>query len=187
MIESKEYVGKALKTAVDLGSPVANLTHAILGLCDESMELFDAAPASANELEELGDLLWFCALAGSVIKAESQIDVWEQAALNPLKTESHTSTFDLIVEQSCTAAGLIKKPFAYGQSKPIPYKEIAAVVSTIISAVERIAIARNWSLEIIQNANIAKLNKRYKGGGFDSTNAFERDTAAEIAAITQGK
>lgn len=187
MIESKEYVGEALKTAVDLGSPVANLTHAILGLCDESMELFDAAPASANELEELGDLLWFCALAGSIIQAESQIDVWEQAALNPMNAENHLSTFELITEQSCTAAGLIKKPFAYGESKPIPYKEIAAVISTIISAVERIASARDWSLEIAQNANIAKLQKRYKGGGFDSTNAFERDIAAEIAAITQGK
>lgn len=179
-----EYVEKALKTAAALGNPIYDLTHAALGLCDEAEELTQAIPGSMNMLEELGDLLWFAALAGNVIFNEAELDVWPD---NGAAVETRTPEYWIteIIGAACAIAGLIKKPFAYGGSKPVPYKKIASRVTDIIIAVQATATAHGWDMRYVQEANIAKLGARYKGGGFNSDNALNRNTDAEMAAITK--
>lgn len=174
------YIEQALKTAAALGNPVYDLTHAVLGLCDESEELFNAMPGTMNELEEMGDLLWFCALAGNVIFNEAHIDVWPNGDELPEYADRIT-----IMTAACAAAGLVKKPFAYGDSKPVPYEKVAKLVRSIIFGVQYIANARGLWLDYVQEANIAKLTARYKGGGFNPDNALNRNTDAEMAAITK--
>lgn len=173
------YVASALKTAADLGSPILNLTHAALGLCDEAEELNNSQPGSPNEMEELGDLLWFAALAGRVASDAIGADVWVWR-----DREAFVSPRQAITTCACIVAGLVKKPFAYGvDAKPVPWPEIVENLRTIIRAAEDVAIRRGWTLEQVQAANIAKLASRYKGGGFSASNAANRDASAEMEAI----
>jgi NTP pyrophosphatase (non-canonical NTP hydrolase) len=61
----------AMRTAKDMG-PEADLMHATLGLVSEAGEFADAIKKSyaydkeldvENLIEEIGDIMWFCALA----------------------------------------------------------------------------------------------------------------------------
>lgn len=176
--EHSNYVAAALKTAAQLGNPIFDLVHATLGLCDEASELMNANLGSDNEKEELGDMLWFCALAGNVIFNESHIDVWPSGDYQRGACSRRT-----VMELACDAAGLIKKPFAYGGNRPVPYAEIAEKVHSIILCIEFMAQSSGWTLAEIQQANIAKLQARYKGGTFNSENALNRNTDAEISAL----
>ena len=65
------YQALALRTAKPL-DPEGNLSHAVMGLCGEAGEFADCIKKHliygqplnrANALEEIGDLLWFIALA----------------------------------------------------------------------------------------------------------------------------
>lgn len=69
-VESYEVL--ASRTAKDMGSPRENLIHAALGLASDSGEFVDAVKKHCiygkeldveNCIEELGDILWFVALA----------------------------------------------------------------------------------------------------------------------------
>lgn len=176
---SIEYVSAAMKTAADLGSPILNLTHAALGLVDEAEELANSQPGSPNEMEELGDALWFAALAGKVAADAIGADVWSGRDHG-----AFVSPRAAITGCACQVAGLVKKPFAYGvEAKPIPWPEIVERVREIISAIEDVARRRGWTLEQVQAANIGKLSRRYKGAEFNAKHAANRDTSAELEAI----
>ena len=176
----KDYPDQAMRTNSPNAGNYDNvnpwLIHATLGLCDEAGELYVAKPGSTNEKEELGDILWFCALAGQVIKFESNVDVWnsEKVAESPDKT--------FIMFAACEMAGLVKKPYAYGKEKPVPFSRIAGQVMAIISVVKAIAKARSWDVEEIKAANIAKLKERFPDK-FDTKAAYTRNTDAEAEAI----
>lgn len=70
-MDLNDYQRAAMRTAKDLGTR-GDLTHAALGLCGEAGEFADAVKKYTvydksldvpNCLEEIGDILWFCALA----------------------------------------------------------------------------------------------------------------------------
>lgn len=70
-----EYQQKAKRTAKELDFE-GDLTHTALGMCGEAGEFADAVkkhviygqPLNVTNLdEEIGDMLWFCALAASTI------------------------------------------------------------------------------------------------------------------------
>ena len=155
------------------------LMHASLGLCDEALELKRARVGSTNQKEELGDLLWFCSLAGQIIKSQGSIDVWKNIHL-----QIDESSVSQIMVSALEIAGLIKKPFAYGPSKPVPFAQIAGEIMVIIANVEAIAFSQGWSMDEIKQANIAKLQARFPDK-FNSEAAYNRDTKAEENAITQ--
>lgn len=78
MIDFKTYQRQAMRTAKRM-SDDADLMHAALGLAGESGEFADCAKKylvygkpldRANAIEEVGDLLWFCALACEVLGVE---------------------------------------------------------------------------------------------------------------------
>lgn len=70
-----EYQAAAMRTAPDMGTLPLNLVHASLGMRTESGEFQTCvkrafaygeaidAPMKARMAEEVGDLLWYCALA----------------------------------------------------------------------------------------------------------------------------
>lgn len=179
----KNYPDLAMRTNAPNAGNYDNvnpwLVHASLGLCDEAGELFAAKPGSINEKEELGDLLWFCALAGQVIKFESGIDVWSS-------TKQCTPDKTLALAAACELAGLIKKPYAYGKEKPMPYARVAGQIMMIIAVVKAVCVARGWDIFHVKAANIAKLQERYPEK-FDSTAAYNRDLKKEAAAVESAK
>lgn len=65
------YQNAAMRTAKDMGSTKMNLIHGALGVSSDAGELVDAIKKHTiygkeldfdNVIEELGDVLWFCAL-----------------------------------------------------------------------------------------------------------------------------
>lgn len=179
----KNYPDLAMRTnspnAGNFGNVHPWLLHAALGLCDEANELKCARIGSVNEKEELGDLLWFCALAGQILKAQGGVDVWSN---NYFQTDN--ASVGQIITSAGEIAGLVKKPFAYGPDKPVPYLQIGGEIMVIIATVEAIGKARGWSMDEIKRANIAKLQERFPEK-FDSHAAYNRDTEAEANAIHQ--
>jgi NTP pyrophosphatase (non-canonical NTP hydrolase) len=159
-----------------------DLIHAVLGLCDESYELLSATPGGANEIEELGDLLWFVALLNESM--DWDVDIWlaykEEKIPMPF-----TPTPLQCMGAASAIAGLVKKPYAYGDKRDIPFIEVFNKTLLIIAIVEAIAKEQGVTLEEVQEANIAKLHgNRYTGGKFDQTAEVERDNETEIQAVS---
>lgn len=180
------YVQEAVKTAAPMPSNLFHLVHAALGLCDEADELSKATPESTHELEELGDLLWFCALASKVLQDEAGLCPFETSSMEPVI--NHSVSMKNITEAALEIAGLIKKPFAYGGQRPVPYQEIADRVSLIIGTIEAVACLRGLSLMQLQKSNLAKLQGaqgRYKNAEFDAADEVARNYDAEQGAIEQ--
>ncbi|MDX5979574.1 hypothetical protein [Vreelandella alkaliphila] len=167
-----EYTPLAMTTA----SPSAgdhgvssDLVHAVLGLCDEAKELLDAKTAE-NVIEELGDLLWFCALADSTLK----LQLFERHAVE--QTEG-TTPFD-IAAAALTLSGLIKKPYAYGKS--LPLTKITHELLVIVAAVETLADRLNMTLAEVMELNLLKLKMRFPDR-FNCAAAISRNAAHELA------
>lgn len=71
-MNTQEYELHAMRTAKDMGTMQLNMIHAAMGLSGESGEFTDAIKKYAvygkpldvhNCVEELGDIMWFVALA----------------------------------------------------------------------------------------------------------------------------
>ena len=71
-----EYQKLALRTAKDMGSQELNLIHAAMGMSSDAGEFVDAikkyviygkALDVTNAIEEIGDVMWFCALAAHAL------------------------------------------------------------------------------------------------------------------------
>ena len=71
-----KYTELAMRTAKDMGTEQMNLIHAALGISSDAGELVDAIKKHViyrkpldmeNVLEEIGDCLWFLALAANTL------------------------------------------------------------------------------------------------------------------------
>jgi len=80
MIDFNIYQHQAMRTAKTLGFE-GDLTHSALGLAGEAGEYVDAVKKyvvygrhldKENAAEEIGDILWFCALACSTLGVSMQ-------------------------------------------------------------------------------------------------------------------
>lgn len=80
MSDMNNYQRAAMRTA-KAGDPAFNLTHAALGLTGEAGEFADAIKKTViynkvldheNAMEEIGDILWYCALACEALGLEMQ-------------------------------------------------------------------------------------------------------------------
>lgn len=77
-MNADDYVALAMRTAKDMGTHKLNLIHAAMGMSSDAGEFVDCVKKYAiygkaldvdNALEEIGDVLWFCALACRTIGA----------------------------------------------------------------------------------------------------------------------
>lgn len=77
----EEYQHRAMRTAKDMGSEELNLVHAAMGLSSDAGEFVDCIKKHViygkpldleNAIEELGDCLWFIALASVHLQASFQ-------------------------------------------------------------------------------------------------------------------
>lgn len=72
-----EYQELAMRTAKDMGSVKMNLIHGAMGVSSDAGELVDALKKHTiygkdldvtNVIEEIGDVLWFCALIANTLE-----------------------------------------------------------------------------------------------------------------------
>ena len=187
------YQSIALKTA----SPNAgtnpdvspDLVHAVLGLCDESLELIETAHGFKNQAEELGDLIWFCALANRSINPDSDFSkIMTHVNDDSFHTESKDRLAMFISRLSMHTAGLIKKPYAYSKKRVLPVDEITQNLSKIVARVSAYASKIGVTLDYLQESNITKLqgdNGRYKDGVFSADDEVNRDADSELEHIKE--
>lgn len=71
-----DYQEAAMRTAKDMGSEKMNLIHAAMGMSSDAGEFVDCIKKHAiygkaldvnNAIEEIGDVMWFCALAAHTL------------------------------------------------------------------------------------------------------------------------
>ena len=154
----------------------ARLNHAALGLATEAIELRKATTIE-NQLEELGDIAWFAALANDAIPQELYPADWKPDTLEP-----HTITH--LIDLCELFASRIKAGLYYGylskstDKHPLGWATIPMRLLGIIKY-----ISEEHTRDTLFESNIAKLTARYREG-FSKEAAQERDVEEEMEALT---
>jgi hypothetical protein len=164
-----EYRKKALVFERPGMTQAQRLDHAILGILSELFAELPTAKTRTNINEEVGDVLWFCALA------EDAVNLPEDYAVD----ERYVS-FDHLVYIG-SVADAVKAAHIYG--KPLP-TDIAVRVASMTHEIHNyIDFTYFADFDECRLANLRKLAKRYIGGKFTFESALMRDVAAEYAAM----
>lgn len=185
------YTALAVRTASPLEGR-KELLHALQGIVCENLEimcLFQpmediAEPVLETKLTaEMGDLAWFICLyfwwktEHSVVETEA---LFEHVFASVFIVTPETFPA-MLVSTSEKISALIKKEFAYG--KLISDSDADTLVTEAIVLLASLLHYRDLTLELICNANIAKLAKRYNKGTFSVQQAEERNEHAEEKAV----
>jgi len=170
----KDYIEQATQTE-SLNPTFAHprLLHAAMGLSTEVAELLLAEDDDdINVREELGDILWYTAVVGSVFEVSypelrSLANPWV-VQQDPLKS---------LIRGASEVLDHMKKVCFYGIAE-VDGVLLGQQVANIILAVSILAEDEGWTLEEVQEINIAKLRRRY-GKKFTTEAAINRNLEAE--------
>lgn len=162
--------------------PNERLLHAAMGLVTETGELYELE-SEQHELEELGDICWYLALAYDVLgldwDADKIVEEGSEVLLrggNPLES---------LTIYSSELLDMVKKQIFYG--KPL---NIEAAVSAVSNMKLALIIGTDMNdgspyyFDEVVDANIKKLQKRYPEK-FSEEAAVNRDVKAEYAAMSR--
>jgi NTP pyrophosphatase (non-canonical NTP hydrolase) len=156
-----EYQRFALSTA---GDP--QLGNAILGLYGEVGEvadlykkhLYQGHPRPADDLviEELGDLLWYVALA-------TQIEVPTADLEFPLNDElSSQKVMPYDIEVLCDSVSILTRGLR--DESQFAFHNIVRQASDVLTSIQEISNAHGVTIEDVAQRNIDKLRRRYPDG-----------------------
>jgi len=171
-----DYPAEAMKTAASItgGNGVsADLIHALQGLCAESAKLLDAK-TGAEMLEELGDLLWYCAL----IDKDTRGELFTRYLAGERDDDSVTP-YDIVVA-ALRLQGVVKATYADGRPEPMMRPGIWHEAHKILSAIDAIAERLGLSLGDVVELNLYKLTLRHPAR-FGLPADLPRSRAAERA------
>ena len=181
----KEYQQQALQTLAEVASPYEGLQHAGFGMMTEVGEILDTYKRhrfykvpldKKNLIEEVGDVLWYIAIAYHFLGKEMELPVG-------VPTEHFTPELDLIlgrVGQSashfftiimCYEDSWTEEFIEYDLDKLYKWLNYL-VVSELGSTIQECA-----------NANITKLSKRYPDKTWTQVAALNRNTENELSHI----
>lgn len=141
------------------------LLHATMGICTELAELEDGQGA-VNAVEEVGDVLWYLAIADDVIGWYKYNRISDQKANLYWVGELNDA---------------MKRHLFYGAELNID-KMITACVAIYRELVVALA-DREFLIEMAMEANITKLEKRFPNKYFDAQAAVTRDVENELSHI----
>lgn len=182
------YQAQALQTAKPLEF-YDDLHHAALGLLSEAGEICDALKAHqiygkpldiTNIKEEVGDALWFSALAARLANvgfAELRSRVGRTA---PADAKRRISYAILATDAAATVAVRFTNAV---DGRPFVVDHVASELIRYMQALDRIAETLGFTLEEAAEANIAKLSTRYPDRQFSAEAGLNRDKTAERAAV----
>jgi len=154
----------------------ARLTHAGLGLATEAIEL-GAATSLENQIEELGDIAWFAALACRALNITPSIEMLHRA------DEARGKHIIVLCElfTSRVKAGLF-----YGwvtKSTDSTMDAWAQVPARILILCEQ--MSQLYCNGRLFEANIQKLTARYEKAKFSEEKSLNRAPEVEMAALQQ--
>ena len=184
----QEYITKVLRTEAPISTDVisrmtdvrtARLLHAVLGMAGEYMEVFNAQ-GKDNRKKELGDVMWYVALAIDVCLGGLTTETYNAAwlftgAVTHWSTPS-SITLRLLFMRISHSVDIVKKHIFYG--KPLDFEDIASDLYVVISRIRELCL--EWDIDFMDllETNIRKLEVRYKEK-FTEKEAIERDLVKE--------
>lgn len=162
------YMNLAMRTLAPANQLHENvstyLLHASIGLTSEVVELrnglvgfYRSGTGEKNIREELGDLLWFCALGFHAIESNVPFERLESISQNA-GPKFKSVLLDALFDASSDLADALKRG-VYGTKPDLGVVE--GHLSSIALSTLLFGRAWGWSLQDIQDSNIAKLRKRY--------------------------
>ena len=194
----KQYTAGALRTESTL-SPLApevesiglsnRLYHAILGLCTEMHEVYDAIELkdpntwdNVNLLEEFGDQFWYLAIAADELKITKQINDFKVESVDNATLCNPMSKYIFIKNLRQLQAGLLdtcKKVMFYGKQLDLEVVKENIFTQYLMLRANIILISQDEeTIDSVMHINLAKLKQRYPEK-FDGYKAEIRDLDAE--------
>ena len=194
----KQYTTGALRTESTL-CPLApevekrglsnRLYHAILGLCTEMHEVYDAIELkdpntldNVNILEEFGDQFWYLAIAADELKITKQINDFKVESVDNATLCNPMSKYIFIKNLRQLQAGLLdtcKKVMFYGKQLDLEVvKENIFTQYLMIRGIIELISQDPETIDSVMHINLAKLKQRYPDK-FDGYKAEIRDLDAE--------
>jgi NTP pyrophosphatase (non-canonical NTP hydrolase) len=173
-----EYIRAALRTESLEHFKVDNprILHAVIGLSTELHEVL-LSTDDLNEVEEIGDLLWYLAIFADEVEASfDEMKLLAQETLPDVVTSEPQVLLWAIAE----ALNLQKRALFYGV--PLDELQITRYLGRTLIILEKALVDAGHSLKMAMDANIAKLQKRYPEK-FTPEAAVERDIEAEIQVL----
>ena len=198
----KQYTTGALRTESTL-CPLApevekrglsnRLYHAILGLCTEMHEVYDAIELkdpntldNVNILEEFGDQFWYLAIAADELKITKQINDFKVESVDNATLCNPMSKYIFIKNLRQLQAGLLdtcKKVMFYGKQLDLEVvKENIFTQYLMIRGIIELISQDPETIDSVMHINLAKLKQRYPDK-FDGYKAEIRDLDAERAIL----
>jgi hypothetical protein len=174
-----DYTKEATRTeAVDLFKvDNSRILHAAIGASTEVAELILAESGDiTNVKEEMGDILWYVAIAADALGLDCIEDFLPLAD----QTRVDLDAVKAMVGAAADALDVVKRGLFYGID--LDEVKFGSHFGTLLEAVQLIAKKSGWTLNDLKEANIAKLSKRYPEK-FTSEKAVNRDTVTEMEAV----
>lgn len=172
------YIEQATRTeSVDLfkvDSP--RLLHAAIGAMTEASELLLADDDAINVKEEMGDILWYIAIA-----CATEGWTFEQLILQADVQRCEEDPLQAMLGGAADALDVVKRGLFYGI--PTDREKFMVHFGTLLLSIQYLAQDCSWKIEDLQEANIAKLTTRFPDK-FTSEAAVERDIEAEREALS---
>ena len=194
----KQYTAGALRTEstlIPLTTYVEDrglsnrLYHAILGLCTEMHEIYDAIELkdpntwdNVNILEEFGDQFWYLAIAADELKITKQINDFKVESVDNATLCNPMSKYIFIKSLRQLQAGLLdicKKVMFYGEQLDLEVVKENIFTQYLMLRANIVLISQDEeTIDSVMHINLAKLKKRYPKK-FDGYKAKIRDLDAE--------
>ena len=184
----QEYLPLAMRTAKRLETKAENLNHAVLGLLSEVNEMTDALETGdlVNLREELGDILWYIALAHKCLL--SHVKDYEP------NTDDFTDFTDyskmvLAGEYGYLLSKLsddVKRMLIYKKEyTDVDFERMASLLISLSDVVFKTIKAYNLDVDLVMQRNIVKLKERYKDQ-YTDWEATHRDLVKERNVLENG-
>lgn len=171
-----DYLGlseKTLSTEFHHDQQTRNLLHSILGILTEVDELFENKIGQedlVNIEEEIGDILWYCAILGR------ELDLDYRQLIIKDKPKDPQGLILKIVKISLKLLDPLKKKLFY--NKEIDLNNFKTLSTLLMLSVSDYISYYDVDIESCFEKNIAKLKARY-GEKFSSEMAINRDLETE--------
>lgn len=175
-----ELSEKTLSREFHTDEKVEVLLHSVMGILtelDELLENYDKEFDGVNALEEIGDVLWYCAILGREWEIDFPTLQVKEKAKDPQKIIIN------LVKTTCKLLDILKKKIYY--NKPINEEIFVSLVKIIMLNVADYMSYYDIDVEKSFEVNINKLKARY-GEKFSSENAINRNLEVE-REILEGK
>ena len=160
-----EYIPLAKKTLNDKGKDI-NLEHSLIGLTTESIETFQVVVDTPNNyskvLDELGDVLWYLAIAFDALEIDGDEISTNQAQKFPRAEEI---AINLITSSGDALESYKKHKF---HEKPLNKERITNDLIDVLKHCTNLASKSESSLQHAMSLNVEKLSARYRKGKFSS-------------------